>query len=253
VETINCKICSAQFKPSRHNATLCSEECRKENQRKKHKELYHKHIDHYRAKARKKASKRTKESRRHEVLKQKAKRKAARESNPLSQRVRKGINPEVLIMEAYGREGKRLARMDDIWVRHPLCIRLSANLLARRYHERMKNDPKYKIIKALRCRLWNFVKGRKFASMKATVGCTQDQLMDHLAGRFTEGMTRENYGEWEIDHIVPCTHFDLTVAAHQAQCFHYTNLQPMWKADNIRKSNNIRTPVQLRLVLPSFS
>jgi hypothetical protein len=38
-----------------------------------------------------------------------------------------------------------------------------------------------------------------------------------------------------VDHIKACTEFDLTDPAQQAICFHYTNLQPLWSVDNIRK------------------
>ena len=49
----------------------------------------------------------------------------------------------------------------------------------------------------------------------------------------------ENYGTfgWHIDHIRPCSSFDLTDLEQQKQCFHYTNLQPLWWFDNIKKSS----------------
>jgi DNA/RNA endonuclease G (NUC1) len=54
-------------------------------------------------------------------------------------------------------------------------------------------------------------------------------------------MNWENYGKngWHIDHIIPCASFDLTDPKQQKNCFHYTNLQPLWAADNIRKSDKI--------------
>jgi hypothetical protein len=53
-------------------------------------------------------------------------------------------------------------------------------------------------------------------------------------------MTWLNHGQiWEIDHIKPCSSFDLTDLEQQKQCFHYTNLQPLFKTENRQKSNKI--------------
>ena len=48
-------------------------------------------------------------------------------------------------------------------------------------------------------------------------------------------MNWENYGVWHIDHIIPCARFDLSDPGQQKICFHYTNLQPMWGEDNLKK------------------
>ncbi len=47
-------------------------------------------------------------------------------------------------------------------------------------------------------------------------------------------MTWENYGKvWEIDHIIPCSRFDLSKEGEQKKCFHYSNLQPLFKTTDI--------------------
>ena len=60
--------------------------------------------------------------------------------------------------------------------------------------------------------------------------------MDHLESLFVPGMTWDNQGEWHIDHVIPCAAFDLTDPAQQSECFHYTNLQPLWAVDNLKKA-----------------
>ena len=42
---------------------------------------------------------------------------------------------------------------------------------------------------------------------------------------------------WHIDHIKPCASFDLTDPKQQQQCFHYSNLQPLWWYDNLSKGD----------------
>ena len=63
-------------------------------------------------------------------------------------------------------------------------------------------------------------------------------------------MTWENYGEWEVDHILPCASFDLEQPEAQRQCFHYTNLQPLWKADNRSKGAEVLAGSTARLDCP---
>jgi hypothetical protein len=68
------------------------------------------------------------------------------------------------------------------------------------------------------------------------LGCTIPQLMVHLEAQFVEGMAWNNYGPmWHIDHIRPCSSFDLTNLEQQKSCFHFSNLQPLLAQENLRK------------------
>ena len=103
-----------------------------------------------------------------------------------------------------------------------------------------QTDLGYRIKNALFLRLWKALKcngARKVQSTLELLGCSVDELNAHLEDLFEEGMTWDNYGEWHIDHIRPCASFDLTDPDQQKQCFHYTNLQPLWAADNFAKSD----------------
>ena len=72
----------------------------------------------------------------------------------------------------------------------------------------------------------------------AILGCSKPQLIAHIEAQFLPGMSWSNYGRkgWEIDHIKPCASFDLTQHDQVLFCFHYTNLRPLWRADNNRRA-----------------
>jgi hypothetical protein len=69
------------------------------------------------------------------------------------------------------------------------------------------------------------------------LGCSIKEAAKHIELQFVEGMSWSNYNywTWHIDHIRPCSSFDLLDPAQQAECFHYTNLQPLWAEDNLAK------------------
>ena len=70
-------------------------------------------------------------------------------------------------------------------------------------------------------------------------GCSWEDLVKHIEAQFKEGMAWDNYGlgkgKWSIDHIKPCILYDLTDSQEQKECFHYTNLQPLWSIENSSK------------------
>lgn len=90
-------------------------------------------------------------------------------------------------------------------------------------------------------RIWDAVKGNyKSKSTLKLLGCSVEELKNHLKKQFKKGMTWDNYGfyGWHIDHIIPCCKFDLSKPKEQAKCFHYTNLQPLWAEENWSKNRS---------------
>ncbi len=81
--------------------------------------------------------------------------------------------------------------------------------------------------------------GTKAASTSILLGCSIEFLRVHLESGFKPGMSWDNYGDWHIDHVRPCKAFDLAVPEQQKACFHWTNLQPLWAEENMRKSGKI--------------
>lgn len=103
---------------------------------------------------------------------------------------------------------------------------------------RWKNDLTYKIKEILRGRLYKAIKGySKEKSAMLLIGCSIDELKLYIEQQFKKNMSWDNYGEWHIDHIKPCSLFDFNNLEEQQKCFHYTNLQPLWALENLTKSN----------------
>lgn len=115
---------------------------------------------------------------------------------------------------------------------------------AKRYlYNRVQTDVGFKILQRCRKRLWAAVKGHdKSARTRELIGCSNEELLEHLESQFTDGMTWDNYGEWHIDHIMPCASFDFSIPDEQFECFNYKNLQPLWAADNFSKHDKILAP-----------
>jgi len=95
----------------------------------------------------------------------------------------------------------------------------------------------------MRNRVYIALKG-KSKSLKTMeyVGCTPEFLKQYLESKFIEGMSWANQGGkkgWQIDHRIPCASFDLSLEKNKHECFHYTNLQPLWAEDNLSKNDRL--------------
>ena len=142
-------------------------------------------------------------------------------------------NPEYM-KEWRSANKEKLTKQKRSW------IDKNRELINSKERSRRKNDPNYKVKKNLRRRINEVIKkGTKSQSTMKLTGCSIEELLKHLESKFIDGMNWQNYGEWHIDHILPCSSFDLTDPEQQQRCFHYTNLQPLWALDNIRKGSKI--------------
>lgn len=114
----------------------------------------------------------------------------------------------------------------------------------RRGYERKRrsSDPTYRVILNLRNRIAKALKGiDKSRATMDLLGCTIDYFKRHLEEKFTPEMNWGNYGiYWHVDHRIPCAEFDLSDPEQQRVCFHYTNLQPMFWRDNLKKNRKLK-------------
>lgn len=102
---------------------------------------------------------------------------------------------------------------------------------------RFKNDPNFRFENQMRCRIRHALKnkGVKSSSTVKLLGASIPFVRGYLESKFLPGMGWHNHGEWHIDHRRPCASFDLSDPEQQRACFHYSNLQPLWAVDNLRK------------------
>lgn len=117
---------------------------------------------------------------------------------------------------------------------------------------RLKEDECYRIRQTYSSRVRIAIKkqrGDKAYRTLELLGTTIENTREHLESQFTQGMKWDNMGRggWHIDHIIPCSFFDLTKPSHQKVCFNWQNLQPLWEKNNITKGNKF--PPSVLLVL----
>lgn len=99
-------------------------------------------------------------------------------------------------------------------------------------------DPIHRVVSNLAKRLNKELQKRnikrEFRHMKY-IGCTRPRLKKHLEAQFTEDMSWDNYGNWEVDHHRGICNWDLHNAEQLMKCFNYSNLRPLWLKDNREK------------------
>jgi len=106
------------------------------------------------------------------------------------------------------------------------------------YTQKYGKDIKWTLSRNIRTRFNQALKNNfKSGKTLELLGCSLTELKLWLEQQFLPEMSWDNHGViWEIDHIKPCASFDLTDTEQQKECFHYTNLQPLFKTTEIAES-----------------
>lgn len=107
----------------------------------------------------------------------------------------------------------------DIWMAHGLRVRIG------------------KIMREI----YKINTSNKAGSAVRDLGYSIQDFKKYIESKFQSGMTWDNHGfyGWHIDHIKPLSNFDLTNREQFLIACHYTNLQPLWACDNLRKGNKV--------------
>lgn len=105
-------------------------------------------------------------------------------------------------------------------------------------------------------RALSVAKAVRSAPDRVLLGCDDDRFISHLESTFSEGMSWDAYrsGELQIDHITPCSCFDLTFASHQVVCFNYRNTRMLWASENVgRTANKFLSTEEVRAIVAGWT
>lgn len=111
------------------------------------------------------------------------------------------------------------------------------NKITAKRKEKRHNDKKYYYEIYFRNKINNYLnrygKINKKNNIQEILGCNYEEFKKHIEDKFQDGMSWENRKDWHLDHIIP-----LSTAKNYEDLVrlnHYTNFQPLWAVDNLRK------------------
>tara|TARA_B110000305_G_scaffold134771_1_gene150464 strand:+ start:148 stop:888 length:741 start_codon:yes stop_codon:yes gene_type:complete len=240
-----CPQCKKEFVHTSNRQIHCSKECYRQYNREKISEKVRKYYKEYYKKNRKKV-----------LLKNSAYNKTpnALEKKRIYEKSPKGIEAR---KKYQGSDKSRIRNLKLYYKHHDKNLERKKKYFQKlkkdpvKYAEvrkrvnlytaiKRRNNPHYRVKQNLSRRLRTVLKLKnsiKSESILKIIGCSVDQLKKNLEKKFKKNMNWGNYGKWHVDHIRPCASFDLTKPKQQKMCFHYTNLQPLWAEENLKKSN----------------
>jgi hypothetical protein len=116
----------------------------------------------------------------------------------------------------------------------------------KRRKEKRKNDINFKISHLLRNRIKDALKNNtKSIHTLELLGCSLDQFKQYLQntainnGYLNFDINNYSGKKYHIDHIIPCSKFNLKCSYHQKLCFHWSNMQILDAYSNFKKNNKI--------------
>ena len=109
------------------------------------------------------------------------------------------------------------------------------------FKDRNNTDSLFKFKNKVRCLISQSFKRKrnnnwsKKTKTENILGCKFEEFKIYIEKQFTDNMNWENQGKWHLDHIKP-----LKLAKTEEDVIklnHYTNFQPLWAEDNLKKGS----------------
>lgn len=111
-----------------------------------------------------------------------------------------------------------------------------------RNRSKMETNPLFKLSHNIRTLIRISMRNQFTTKSKRTIeilGCSFEEFYKHLESKFDDKMNWENQGTyWHMDHIIPISSAKTEDEVYKLN--HYTNFQPLYWEDNLKKSNKLR-------------
>lgn len=111
---------------------------------------------------------------------------------------------------------------------------------SRRIRQRYADDALFAVAQRCRSRVAGAFRSGGFKKGSKTgdaLGCSWEELQAYIESKFAPGMSWGNRRLWHIDHVVPLA--SAKTEEELLDLCRYTNLQPLWAADNFKKSDKM--------------
>lgn len=115
---------------------------------------------------------------------------------------------------------------------------------------KMNNNSIFKLEVRLRTRIYQAFISKNLKKTNRTwkyINCNPYFFQKWIEFQLYDGMNMDNYGKlWHLDHVIPCSKFNLNNQEDINKCFEWKNIRPYLAEKNIKKYNKIN---QLEIVL----
>lgn len=148
-------------------------------------------------------------------------------------------DPDFLVKEKERSKKYRLNNAVELIQKKQEYYQKNKHIINEKYRQKRQIDINFRLQNNMRSRLSHALKQKtKGGKTVQYIGCSIEEFKKHIESKWQPGMTWDNYGKngWHIDHIIPCYRFDFSKEDDIKKCFHYSNMQPLWALDNMRKN-----------------
>ncbi len=140
----------------------------------------------------------------------------------------------------------RLNNHNDILIKKKIYRQENKQCIRDYENTKRSTDVNFRLRKLLRNRVRNVLNGLTKSQLTlGLIGCSIEKLKEHLQATAIKNGYKdfdiESYdsSKYHIDHIKPCSSFNLEDEEEQSKCFHYTNLQILSAEENLEKSDKV--------------